>query len=379
MSEFEHAGYLPVAPAAFEFSRVLELGLGALPVSETLRFVEPESGEIVVLHADMTPQIARMITTRLAAKSPPFRLAYEARVLRRRGVRARTDRQIPQVGVELGGLPSPEGDLEVVALLGRALSSVGLHDFVLELGSAEVTGALVDAISPDRRNDVIQALELKDVAKLFDLADLPAACLATRRLAEICELADQPGGAARTRAILKSANADEAFSRIDSLRVAIEQAGAAPKVGVDLAQAKGFDYYTGPVFHVYAPGVGRAIASGGRYDTLLGRYGHEMPAVGFAIDLDAVALALDCAGAPLPLARRVLVTGGPEASRTVQRLRAAGLTAVEFPEAGRDPRAYADDWGYTHIATAAGGIVDLASGVERAIDAFLQDATSEHR
>ena len=77
-------GYAVVTPPVFEFAEVLERGLGTLDPTDVLRFVEPESGEVAALRPDMTPQIARMIATRLRGRPPPFRLAYEEMCIRDR-------------------------------------------------------------------------------------------------------------------------------------------------------------------------------------------------------------------------------------------------------------------------------------------------------
>src|SRR4029077_20299252 len=123
-------------------------GLGTLDPEHVLRFVEPESGEVAALRPDMTPQIARMIATRLYERPPPFRLAYEGTVLRRRSGRARKHRQIPQVGVELAGVGGPEGDLELLALAADALRATGLDRFTLDVGDAGVVRSLLDGLAP---------------------------------------------------------------------------------------------------------------------------------------------------------------------------------------------------------------------------------------
>src|SRR5580692_5775054 len=116
LDRFALHGYALVTPPVFEFAEVLERGLGTLDPSDVLRFVEPESGEVAAFRPDMTPQIARMIATRLGSRPRPFRLAYEGTVLRRLSGRARKRRQIPQVGVELVGAAGIAGDLEVLEL-----------------------------------------------------------------------------------------------------------------------------------------------------------------------------------------------------------------------------------------------------------------------
>src|SRR5580704_10819759 len=145
-------GYAVVTPPVFEFADVLERGLGTLHPEHLLRFVEPESGQVAALRPDMTPQIARMIATRLHGRPPPFRLGYEGTVLRRLSGRARKHRQIPQVGVELVGVAGPEGDLELVALAVEALRAAGLERFTIDLGDAGVVRALLpDTLSSEHR------------------------------------------------------------------------------------------------------------------------------------------------------------------------------------------------------------------------------------
>src|SRR5580692_120989 len=148
LDRFAIHGYAIVTPPVFEFAEVLERGLGTLDPSEVLRFVEPESGEVAALRPDMTPQVARMIATRLRGRPPPFRLGYEGTVLRRRSGRARKHRQIPQVGVELAGVPGPDGDLELLALAAESLRATGLPRFALDIGDAGVVRALLAPLSP---------------------------------------------------------------------------------------------------------------------------------------------------------------------------------------------------------------------------------------
>ena len=129
LERFALYGFVVVTPPVFEFAEVLERGLGTLAPADVLRFIEPESGEVAALRPDMTPQIARIVATRLRGRPPPFRLCYEGTVLRRRSGRARKHRQIPQVGVELAGVSAPAGDLELLALAADALHASGLQQF----------------------------------------------------------------------------------------------------------------------------------------------------------------------------------------------------------------------------------------------------------
>jgi ATP phosphoribosyltransferase regulatory subunit len=164
-------GYAVVTPPAFEFAEVLERGLGTLDPSDVLRFVEPESGDVAALRPDMTPQIARMIATRLRDRPPPYRLAYEGTVLRRRSGRARKQRQIPQVGVELAGVAGPEGELELLALSADVLRALGLERFTIDVGDAGVVRALLSEVSPEGQSRLSEALSRKDEAEVAEACE----------------------------------------------------------------------------------------------------------------------------------------------------------------------------------------------------------------
>src|SRR5579863_2867310 len=158
LDRFEVFGFSLVTPPVFEFADVLERGLGTLAPADVLRFVEPESGEVAALRPDMTPQIARIVATRLRGRPPPFRLCYEGTVLRRRSGRARKHRQIPQVGVELAGLAGPEGDLELLSLAAAALRATGLEQFTIDIGDAGIVRSLLAGLAPEDQSRLTGAL-----------------------------------------------------------------------------------------------------------------------------------------------------------------------------------------------------------------------------
>jgi ATP phosphoribosyltransferase regulatory subunit len=128
---------------------------------------------------------------------------------------------------------------------------------------------------------------------------------------------------------------------------------------VDLSEVRGFAYYTGAIFHAYAAGTGDAIGSGGRYDELLARFGWEMPAAGFALDLDRIGEARRAAAVPDGQSVRVVVVGRADDPR-IAALRDHGIAAV----AARDrasAMSWARAWGFSHLLDASEWF-DVASG-----------------
>jgi ATP phosphoribosyltransferase regulatory subunit len=373
LDRFALFGYGLVTPPAFEFADVLERGLGTLDPAEVLRFVEPESGEVAALRPDMTPQIARMIATRLHDRPPPFRLCYEGTVLRRRSQRARKHRQIPQVGIELAGIAGPTGDLELLAVAADALRAAGLGTFTIDLGDAGIVRALLDGAPAHVVLRVTDALAKKDEAELFERAS--AAGL--EHTSALCDLVRLHGGRdAITEGwrLLARTPAAPAAARLLELFDAACARGLEPHLTADLAEVRGFAYYTGTIFHIYAPGPGEAIGAGGRYDELLARFGAPMPSVGFALDLDSLSWALRAANVPLAEDARVIVVGKDDDAR-VARLRRGGVGAIAM-EGAALALEYARSWGFAFVVD-GDRVIDATSGevsAESPIARFLKGA-----
>lgn len=348
MTSFELFGYQRVAFPAFEYADVLEKGIGSLNPDDVLRFVEPETGRVVALRPDMTPQVARMLATRLAGAPSPARLCYEGSVLRRRRERARRQRQIPQAGIELIGCPAPEGDLEVLSVAVAAVRAAGLSDFVIDLGDTRISSALLDAAPLEHRQSLVEALQLKDATALRQRARRSG--VEGRVLAALSELPALHGGREvwpRAEGFLWGTPAEGATRELRRLYEAAVARRLGSRIVVDLGEPWDFAYYTGAMFQILAPGPGQAVGSGGRYDRLLERFGAPRPAAGFAVDLDNLRWALKAASAPDAPRVRVLVGEGPGAGDEFRNaLHARGVACAPAPDT--DWLAYARAWQYTH-------------------------------
>lgn len=389
LDHFALHGYDLVTSPAFELAEVLEKGLGALDPGDVLRFVEPESGEVCALRPDMTPQIARMVATRLAAEPRPIRLCYEGTIVRRRQGRAKKHRQIPQAGVELYGAPSPAGDLEALRLLASVTRVVGLGSFVIDLGHALIARALIDAVPSPLDVEVTDALAQKDASRLVVLLSGREAAAVPRRVAEaLVALPELAGGAEDRPGEEILARAEELFAGtgaegpLRELRALWETArlprtapagapsdGLADVLRLDLGEVRGFAYYTGPIFHVLAPGPGEPIGAGGRYDDLLGRFGLPMQAVGFGLHLDAIARAREASGVRDERPIRVLVAADPPGEALVLALRARGIAAARGQ--GPDALRYAQAHHYSHV------VVEGSEGAMRIVPADEPEAAVE--
>ena len=368
LDHFALHGYELVTPPAFELADVLERGLGTLDPRDVLRFVEPESGEVAALRPDMTPQIARIAATRLADRPLPMRLSYEGTVLRRRQERARKHRQIPQAGVELLGVPGPEGDLELLSLAVSTARAAGISDFVLDIGHADIARAMMNGVPASLASALLDALAKKDAAVVGDL--VTEAKLNAQLATAFRELPKLHGGAEvwkEAERVLAPTPAGSSFRALRDLWERAIAAGLEVVMRVDLGEVRGFAYYTGALFHLLADGPGEPFGSGGRYDDLLSRFDAPMPAAGFGLDLDNLAWSLRVAGKEEGLDARVLVSHAATAPALCSVLRGLGVGCVAAPPGEAD--AYARAWSFSHVfRQASGGKFELLSlATDRAV------------
>jgi ATP phosphoribosyltransferase regulatory subunit len=333
MDVFDAWSYARVITPVFECADVLERGLGDGARAAAIRFVEPGTGEVVALRPDITPQIARIVATRLADVPGPLRLCYEGAVTRLAGDRGQ--REILQAGIELVEASEPDGDAEVLAVAAEALARLGLAEHHLEVGHvAPARYVLSAAPDADARRALVAAIARKDRAGVRAAARaLPEH---VRPLAQ--SLVELWGPAqstlARAAALPWPADVQGSFDVVSrTLAGLAELAGRAVPVAIDFGDLRGEGYYTGIRFAAYASGAPDAILRGGRYDELIGRYGRPLRATGFAIDLEMVTEALH--GAPEPVAARGVALATPGAAAIARALRARGLRAVVQPDATR--------------------------------------------
>lgn len=326
---FEAWGYARIITPVFECADVLERGLGAGARAAAIRFVEPGTGEIVALRPDITPQIARVVATRLAELEGPIRLCYEGAVTRLHADAGQ--REILQAGIELIDAAEPAGDAEVLAVAAASLAAAQLPETRLDVGHvAPARFVLGAAPDDDARERLALALARKDRHGLRSAARaLPD---------EVAPLAEALGtlwGPAtstldRAAALPWPSEVRAALDRLAATLAAFAELAdpPAPALTVDLGDLRGFDYYTGVRFAGYAGGAPDAVLRGGRYDELIGRYGRAARATGFAIDLEALAQAQRSLGLAAPVAAPGAAVHGRGAAQLARALRGHGVRAV---------------------------------------------------
>jgi ATP phosphoribosyltransferase regulatory subunit len=289
---FEGRGYGEVSTPAIEFHDVLARGDERI-TSSAYRFFDP-AGDLLALRSDMTIPIARLAADRLGDTEPPYRLHYVGNAYRAPNPQRGQMREFRQVGVELIGAGAPEGTAEVIELLVAALDAVGLGRAIVGLGDADLFRQLLDELGVEgvARDRILDRLAAHDLVAIeAEAGDL--AGLGERERSLIVQLSSLRGGPQvieRAREIGGDAVA-RATSRLADTYDRLEQLGVGDRVQLDLGLLRDLGYYTGAILEVYDPAVGQILGGGGRYDGLMGRFGRELPAAGFALYLERVHIA----------------------------------------------------------------------------------------
>jgi ATP phosphoribosyltransferase regulatory subunit len=283
------SGYRLVQPPLIEHLDSLLTGSAHDLDLQTFKVVDPLSGRLLGVRADITPQVAR-IDAHLLNTPGVNRLCYAGSVLRATPAPPGMTREVVQVGAEMFGEPGIAGDREVIGLTLSSLDRVGLSGLHLDLGHVGVYRALASGagVSGSEGDELFEAMRAKDLPGVHALTAKLAQAWgdAFASLASLYGPADEVLGAARQRLPDVPAIAN-ALTTLEAL--AAHFAGRVEALHVDLADLRGYHYHNGPIFSVYTAGEPNAIGNGGRYDGVGKAFGRARPATGFTLDLRQLA------------------------------------------------------------------------------------------
>ncbi len=343
-------GYDEIILPTFEYLDVLAPGLEPDLIEQSYQFVDRTTGRTLLLRPDATAQIARTVAMGLAGSTLPLRLSYRTSVFRYEPEHAGRGREIFQVGAELIGVDDVASDSEVIAALIECLRAIELRSFIVSLGHVGFIKGLLarSGMSAAGQKRAEQAAARKDLPKLEEvLVGERIGKTAARAIREAPELYGGEEVLMRGRELAAGDPALIApLERLDQVYQLLCTAGYKGSLLLDLGEFRGFDYYDGVVFDVFAEGVGAELGGGGRYDHLIGRFGHPLPSTGFAVDVDRVFRAIEFPEENMETSRVDFLVAGPR--RALRRLaavsaelRKAGARVVQQAITGGDEDALA--------------------------------------
>lgn len=326
-------GYELVIPPFIDYLESLLTGTGHDLDLQTFKLTDQVSGRLMGVRADMTPQVARIDAHRLH-RDQPTRLCYMGTVLHTRSDGFAGTRAPLQIGAEIFGHDGVESDVEILRLLVATLAAAGVEGAYVDLGHVGIFRALARQAGLERAGEMVlfDALQRKAIPEINDFIDESGIDPDVGDM--LLALPELNGADALDRAGSALAAADAPVqAALERLRRVADQAARwMPGLSMhfDLGELRGYTYKTGIVFAAFAPGWGKEVGRGGRYDDIGRVFGRSRPAVGFSTDLKGL-LALGTGPAEDAAAARPVQApwdSDPELGTLVERLRGEGRRVV---------------------------------------------------
>lgn len=316
-------GYELVMPPLLEHLESLLTGTGEALDLQTFKLVDQISGRMMGLRADTTPQVAR-IDAHLLNRQGVTRLCYCGPVLHTRPDRPHATREPLQFGAEIYGHAGIEADVEALLLALDCLRAAKVQDISVDLGDARIVRLLLEGTSADSATltNIHAALAAKDASALADATQAlpPAARDGLQALLGLYGGITVLDEAARV--LPASAGMTAVLSQLRQLAGHLDGV----RVTFDLADLRGYAYYSGARFAIYVPGASDALVRGGRYDEVGAVFGRNRPAAGFSMDVRELVGVV--APRPLRAAIRAPWSETPALRTAIAALRAGGETVV---------------------------------------------------
>ncbi len=291
-SVFFKAGYQEVITPLFEYLDTYALTSGEDLLQRAYKFVDRATGRIMVLRPDVTPQIARMAATLLGQRERPLRLCYSANLFRHEEEHAGQEREVFQMGAELIGLGQTQGDVEMITLAIETLRALKIKSFKIVLGQIAFTRGMLAPFQekPILFRQIQSCVSRKETSRLETL--LKEAKAGSKLKKQVLALPGLFGGEAvlkKAASITEEPPCQAALKQLSEVyHLLTKNKGVAEHLLIDLGEVRGFDYYTGTLFEIFADSVGVELGGGGRYDHLSGKFGATDPSIGFALNIERV-------------------------------------------------------------------------------------------
>jgi ATP phosphoribosyltransferase regulatory subunit len=295
-NEFIFSGYEEIETPAYEFLDVFQGGVGSYIQESMIKFVDSK-GRILVLRPDLTVPIARVASTKLGKGTK--RLFYILDSFSSAEPSVGVYGQFTQAGIELIGDGRYQADAEVISLAIKSLKSAGLKEFTIDIGQVAFFKSIISGFEIDESGlDTLRhAVDSKDIISIKSVSEMLG--IGSEARDKILTLPYLFGKSEVFEEALKLSDNEASKAAVENLRNVYEllaRLGYEDNISVDFGMLHDISYYSGIIFRGITPEIGFPVASGGRYDGLLERFGNQSPATGFSLGIKRVMIAMERQG-----------------------------------------------------------------------------------
>lgn len=288
-------GFHDIATPTFEYFDIFSKERGTVQSKEMFKFFD-RGNNTLVLRPDMTPSIARCVAKYFKEETLPIRLCYTGQTFVNTDKYQGKLQEVTQVGAELFYDDTSDADAEMISMMAECLIKCGLKEFQIEVGHAGIFKGLIqeagfDEEAAEELRKLIVSKNFFGVEEFLEEFTVPVSL--KEIFIKLPELLDNlPENSAYVKERTKSSEVLSALERLEKVEEILKIYGVSEYITIDLSMLSGYSYYTGVIFRAYTYGNGEALATGGRYDKLVGQFGVDMPAIGLVLVTDQMMLAL---------------------------------------------------------------------------------------
>lgn len=287
-------GFNDIQTPSFEYFDIFNKERGTVASNEMFKFFDRDNNTLV-LRPDITPSIARSIAKYYEYETLPVRLCYTGNTYINSHSHQGKLKEVTQVGAELINDDTSDADAEMIAMTIECLLKSGLTEFQVDIGHAGFFNGLADStdLTPAEIKELKELLVNKNVfAASQYLSDKDVAEDIRELLIKLPEMFGSYEYIPYAKRKCTNETFLKAIDRLEKIYKIIESYGLLQYINCDLGMISGYDYYTGIIFRAYTYGTGEPVATGGRYDSLLSQFGHDGAAIGAAICIDQLMMAM---------------------------------------------------------------------------------------
>lgn len=287
-------GFQDIQTPTFEFYDIFSEKRGTVASKNMYRFFDRE-GNMLALRPDMTPSVARCVAKYYQEEELPIRLCYSGNTFINNSSYQGKLKETAQIGAELMNDDTSDADAEMIAVTIECLLESGIKELQVEVGHADFFNGIIeegnfDEIEKEELRNLIISKNLFGVEEMIERKNLSSDL--KELFLKLPSLFGNLENLEYAKKLTENEKALHAISRLEKLYEILKTYGLHSYVTFDLGMLSGFNYYTGIIYKAYTYGTGEPIAKGGRYGNLIEQFGKKAPAIGLAIEIDQVMLAL---------------------------------------------------------------------------------------
>lgn len=286
---FALSGYQEVVTPTLESLELYE-GTETLFLKEELFKVVDENGQILVLKPDVTMPITRLVATQYSQIPKPWKFSYITTAYSGNSGQSVKMKEKTQAGIELMGFSGLLADAEVISLLIEVLKQVGINNPLIDIGHAALVEKIFQGLqlSIKKKQKLRRLMDEKNVQEISSAIKNWSLTSAQQKI--IITLPKLFGEPDSVLMGLKKLPLDEkalaVVRELTDLYQLLRGLNICQQISFDPCMMTNLGYYTGTIFKAYIPGYGEMVASGGRYDGLAKKFGQDVTAVGFAVEIE---------------------------------------------------------------------------------------------